>query len=167
MFLVYSFFFQIVVCDKVFLTNPGDNTQQSSSCMANYHPSQKLSKLDEPDKQDTTGEVEMSSWMMYSCGPLHMDKQRQDVQFEPTYSSSVLIRNVALRISRKQWTIGMGGKRRSGISVLIVRHDDDDDLQIALSIFFHAVRVIEIVIKMKKKKYVYTCIYFHQFCNIF
>ena len=30
-------------------TSPGGNTQQSSSCTATYHPSRKLSKLDEPD----------------------------------------------------------------------------------------------------------------------
>ena len=29
--------------------------------MATYHPSRKLSKLDEPDMQDTTGEVGMNS----------------------------------------------------------------------------------------------------------
>ena len=56
-----------------------------------------------------------------------MDEQRHDVQFEPTYSSSVPIRDVALRICRKQRTIGRCGERGSGISVLIVRHDDDDD----------------------------------------
>ena len=28
--------------------------------------------------------------MMYSCGPPHMDKQRQDDLLEPTYNSSVL-----------------------------------------------------------------------------
>ena len=26
---------------------------------------------------------------MYSCGPIHMDVQRQDDQLEPTYSSPV------------------------------------------------------------------------------
>ena len=46
---------------------------------------------------------------------------------EHTYSSSVPIREVTQRICRKQWTIGMGGKRWSGISVLIAQHDDDDD----------------------------------------
>ena len=56
-----------------------------------------------------------------------MDEQRQDVQLEPTHSSSVPIWDVALRICRKQWTIGRCGERGSGISVLIVRHDDDDD----------------------------------------
>ena len=52
-----------------------------------------------------------------------MDEQ----MLEPTYSSSVPIRDVALRTSRKQWTIGRGGERWSGISVLIAWHDDDDD----------------------------------------
>ena len=56
-----------------------------------------------------------------------MDVHRQDDQFKPTYSSSVLIRAVALRTCQKQWTIGRGGERGSGISVLIARHDDDDD----------------------------------------
>ena len=36
-------------------------TQQSSSFSATYLPSQKLSKLDEPDKQDTAGEAGTSS----------------------------------------------------------------------------------------------------------
>ena len=39
----------------------------------------------------------------------------------------MLIRDVALRTCRKQWTIGRGGKRGSGISVLIARHHDDDE----------------------------------------
>ena len=64
---------------------------------------------------------------MYSCRPLHMDEQRQDDQLEPTYSSSVPIRDVVLRTCRKQWMIGRGGERGSGISLLIARHDDDDD----------------------------------------
>ncbi len=61
------------------------------------------------------------------CGSLHMDEQRQDVQHEPTYSSSVPIRDVALRTCRKLWMIGRCGKRGLGISVLIAWHDDDDD----------------------------------------
>ena len=48
---------------------------------------------------------------MHSCGPLHMDEQRHDDQLEPTYSNSVSIRDVGLRTSRKQWTIGRGGER--------------------------------------------------------
>ena len=102
-------------------------TPQSSSCTATNHQSQKLSKLDEPDMRDTVGEVGTNSWMMYSGGPLHMDEPRQDIQFKPTYSSSVLIRDSALRICWKQWTIGRCGEKGSGISVPIARHDDDDD----------------------------------------
>ena len=64
---------------------------------------------------------------MYSYGPLHMAEQRQDEQFEPIYSSSVPIRDVALKTCQKQWTIERGGERGSGISVLKVQHDDDDE----------------------------------------
>ena len=38
-----------------------DNTQQSSSCTATYHPSRKLSKIDEPHMQNTAGEVRTNS----------------------------------------------------------------------------------------------------------
>ena len=62
---------------------------------------------------------------MYSSGPLHMDEQRQGDQLEPTYSSSVEIRGVALKTCRKRLTIGRGGERGSGIYVLMTRHDDD------------------------------------------
>ena len=40
----------------------------------------------------------------HSCGPLHMDEQRQYDQLEPIYSSSVPIQDVALKTCRKQWT---------------------------------------------------------------
>ena len=59
-----------------------------------------------------------------------MDEQKQDVMLEPTYSSCVSIRDVFLKTCRKQRTVGKGGLRGSGISVLIVRHDDDDRYQI-------------------------------------
>ena len=55
-----------------------------------------------------------------------MDEQTQDDQLEPTYSGSVPIRNVALETCRKQMTIEKGGEKGSEISVLIVRHDDDE-----------------------------------------
>ena len=48
-------------------------------------------------------------------------------QLEHTYSSYVRIRDVALKTSRRQWTIGRSGERGSGISMLAARHDDDDD----------------------------------------
>ena len=114
-------------CCEQYWTSPGDSTLQSSSCTATYHPSRKLSKLDEPDIRDTAGEVGMSSSVMYSCGPLHMDEHRLDVQLEPTYSSSVPIQVVALRTCWKPWTIGKCGERWSEKSVLIAQHHDDDD----------------------------------------
>ena len=55
-----------------------------------------------------------------------MDEQRQDVQLEPTYSSSVPIRDLALRTCRKQCIIGRCGEIGSEISMLIVRHDDNE-----------------------------------------
>ena len=101
-------------CCQQYWTSPWDSTPQSSSCTATNHLSRKLSKLNEPDMRNTAGEVGM-----YSCGPLHMEEQRQDDQFEPTYSCIEPIRHVALKTCRKQWTIRRGGERGSGISVLM------------------------------------------------
>ena len=66
---------------------------------------------------------------MYSCGPIHMDEERQDDQLDPTYSSSVSIRDVALKTCQKQWTIGRSGERGSGIPVLMAQRDDDYNLR--------------------------------------
>ena len=46
---------------RAILNKSGGNTPQSSNCTATYYPSPKLSKLDEPDMQDTAGEVGTSS----------------------------------------------------------------------------------------------------------
>ena len=64
---------------------------------------------------------------MYSYGPPHMAKQKQDDQLEHTYSRYVRIWDVALKTSQRRWMIGRSGERGSGISVLAARHDDDDD----------------------------------------
>ena len=40
--------------------------------------------LDEPDTQDTAGEARTNSSVMYSYGPSHMAKQKQDDQVEHT-----------------------------------------------------------------------------------
>ena len=82
---------------RVILNKSWKKFPQSSSCTATDHPSRKLSKWDEPDTRDTAGEVGTNSWVMYSCGSLYHDEQRQDVQLEPLHSSSVPIRDVALR----------------------------------------------------------------------
>ena len=106
---------------------PGDSTPQSCSYTATNHPSRKLSKLDEPDTRNTAGEIGTSSCVMYSCGSLHMDEQRQGVQLKRTYSSSVPIRDVALRTCRKQWMKGRGGERGSRISMRIAWHGEDNN----------------------------------------
>ena len=55
-------------------------------------------------------------------------------QPEPTSNSSVPIRDVAPKTYRKQWTIGRGGEKGSWISVLMARHDDDDDIELIIHI---------------------------------
>ena len=44
-----------------------------------------------------------------------------------TYSSYVRITDVALKSSQSRWTIGRSGERGSGIPIIAVWHDDDDD----------------------------------------
>ena len=102
--------------------------------MATYHPPRKLSKLDEPDMRDTVGEVGTKSLATYSCGPFHMDEQRQDDQLEPIYNSSVLIQDVALKTYQERWTIETGGERESERSMLSMRHDDDDVCSVSINI---------------------------------
>ena len=63
---------------------------------------------------------------MYSYGPPHMAEKEQDDQLEHTYSSSVRIQDVALKICQKRWMIGKSGERGLGISVLAAWHNDDD-----------------------------------------
>ena len=48
-------------CCKQYWTSPGNNTQQGTNYTATCLPSQKLSRLDESDMQDTAGEAGMSS----------------------------------------------------------------------------------------------------------
>ena len=64
---------------------------------------------------------------MYSCGPPHMDVQKQDDQHELTYSNYVRTQDVTLKTCRRRWMIGRSGERGSGISVLAAQHDDDDE----------------------------------------
>ena len=66
----------------------------------------------------------------------HMHEQRQDVQLEPTYNSSVLIQIVALKTYRKWWTIERGSGRGSRRSILMAKHDDDYHSVIDFSYLF-------------------------------
>ena len=47
--------------------------------------------------QDTAGEARTSSLVMYSYGPPHIVKQKQDDQLKHTFSSYVRVRDVALK----------------------------------------------------------------------
>ena len=67
---------------------------------------------------------------MFSYGPPHMAEQKQDDQLEPTFNCSVRIRDIALRPCQKRWTIGRSGERGSGISVLVARQDDHEEIYI-------------------------------------
>ena len=57
----------------------------------------------------------------------HMAEQKQDDQLEHTYSSSMRIRDVALKTCQRWWTIRRSGERGSGIPVLAAHDEDDDD----------------------------------------
>ena len=63
---------------------------------------------------------------MYSCGPPHMNVQKQDDQHELTYSNYVRTQDVTLKTCRRRWMIGRSGEWGSGISALAARHDDYD-----------------------------------------
>ena len=78
-------------CWEQYWTSPGGNTPQDTNCTATCLPSQKLYKLDDPDTQDTAGEARTNSSVMYSYGPPHMAKQKQDDQLEHTYRIYVRI----------------------------------------------------------------------------
>ncbi len=78
--------------------NAASNLEQhptSNNYMPTCLPSRKLYKLDEQDMQDTAGEAGTSSSVMYSYGPPHMARQKQDDQLEYAFSSYVRIRDVA------------------------------------------------------------------------
>ena len=102
---------------QAILKNPGGSTQQSSRCTAAYHPSRKLSKLDDPDMRDTAGEVRT----------VIIDILPRTSKGRVIYNNSVPIPDLALKIYRERWTIETGGGRGSGRSVLVAWHDDDDD----------------------------------------
>ena len=58
-------------CCEQYWTSHGSSTRQISSCTATYHPSWKISKLDEPDMWDTAGEVGTNSCDILQWTPSH------------------------------------------------------------------------------------------------
>ena len=123
--------------------------------MATCLPSRKLYKLDEPDMQNTAGEARMNSSVMYSYGPLHMAKQKQNDQLEHTYSSYVRIRDVTLKTCQKRWMIGRSGERGSGISVLVAQHDDHD-----ICIYIHTHTHTHVLIDTHTHTHTYIMLFF-------
>ena len=88
---------------------------------------------------------------MYSYGPPHMAKQKQDDRPERTYSSYVRAQDATQKTCQRRWIIGRSGERWSGISVLAARHDDDDDDDdiTHLSIYqFYSESIIEFLIDL-------------------
>ena len=56
---------------------------------------------------------------MYSYGPPHMAKQKQDDQLEHTYSSYVRIRDVDLKTCQKRWMPSGGVGKYGYVSLTI------------------------------------------------
>ena len=54
-------------------------------------------------------------------------KQQKLLKCKQTIQIATFIRDVALKTCHMRWTIGKSGERGPGISVLVARHDDDDD----------------------------------------
>ena len=108
---------------RAILNNPSVNTPQDTNYTATCLPLRKLYKFDEPGTQDTAGEARTNSSVIYSNGPPHMAKQKQDDQLKHTYSSYVRIRDVTLKTCQKRSIIGRSGERGSGISVLAARDE--------------------------------------------
>ena len=92
---------------------------------------------------------------MYSYGPPHMAGQKQDDQHEHTFSRYVRIWNVTLKTCQRRWMIGESGERGSGISVLVARHDDDDNINYKQIIFFSFFRFLS------KKPYGHDEVWLH------
>ena len=63
---------------------------------------------------------------MYSCGPVHMDVQRQDDQLEHTIQQLCADTGCNSEDLLEAMDDREGGERGPEISVLIARHDDDD-----------------------------------------
>ena len=87
---------------RAILNKSWRNTPQDTNYTATCLLPRKLSKLDEPDMQDTAGKAGTSSYVMYSYGPPHMAGQKQDNQHEHTFSSYVRIRDVALKTCQRR-----------------------------------------------------------------
>ena len=103
---------------------------------------------------------------MYSYGPPHMARQKQDDQLEYTFSSYVRIWDVALKTCQRQWTIGKSGERGSGISVQAAQHDDDDDDDITWPKQFKLWKVPIVVDSVMLVGVLTCCALLHSVCDL-
>ena len=110
---------------------------------------------------------------MYSYRPPHLAEQKPEDQLEHTYSSSVRIRDGALKTCQRRWTIGKSDERGSGISVLAAWHDDMMVIYIyiyiyiricvCLCIYIHIYLYIYVSIYRQIYIYIYLYIYIHPY----
>ena len=110
-------------CEQ-YWTSPGDSTLQNSSSTTTYHPSWKLSKLNEPNMQDIAGEGDK----LISDILLWTPSQGQAEVGRP---ASTYIQQLCADTGcslEDRWMIETGCKRGSKKSVLVGRHNDNDEL---------------------------------------
>ena len=92
--------------------------------MATYHKSQKPSKLDKQDMQDTAGGARTNAWDMFFYGPFYTDMQLLDNQLELIYNSSVRTQDGARKTCWKWWMIETDGESEREKSVQAAWHND-------------------------------------------
>ena len=110
---------------------------------------------------------------MFSYGPPHIVKQEEGDRLEPTYSSSVRIRDVAQSTCQKRWRIRRSGETGSGISVLAASYEndgDDDDDDDGDEIFFKQIKCIwniirYLMIKINTKNCIFRYFNMHHLRN--
>ena len=90
-----------------------------------------------------------------------MAELKQGDQLEPTYSSYMRIWDIAMRTCQKRLTIGRSGERGSGISVLVARHDEEDDEMELVKLMLGLSRQRLVIIIFGHVLYIYIYIYIY------
>ena len=84
---------------------------------------------DDPDMRDTAGEIRM-----YFCGTLHTEEHRQDDQLEPIYKQLCADTKCSL-----EDLLGVMNDRDGWLErVREIRADDDDPVDVAISVVQHS-----------------------------
>ena len=114
-------------CCEQYWTSPEASTPQSTSSTTTNHPSRKLSRLDEPDMQDTAREVRAISCDVLLWTPSHGWAKARRPAWTCIHQLSADTEYRPEDLPEAIRTIRRGDENGSGLSVLIARHDDDDD----------------------------------------